>query len=212
MSPRALSLYASFLLLTSTIFGNLHTVSASRSRKIVTAHQSTGNSSSPHFDSVSDHLDSIYNDLWTINKAIYDNPEVGYQEYKVHDLLASFFEEQDGWNVTRSVGGIETAFQAVFDGESEGPVIGFNAEYDALPELGHAYGHNLIAMVSVGGALAAAKVMRDEALPGKVILFGTPAQESLGGKIKMHEAGIFKDANIDISLISNPCALATRLG
>lgn len=202
MSRRALS--ASFLLLTSTILDNLHTVSAVRSHGNLIARQNTGNNSSPYFDSISDHLDSIYDDLWTINKAIYDNPELGYKEYEAHDLLASFFEEQDGWNVTRSVGGIETAFQAVFDGEGEGPIIGFNAEYDALPELGHACGHNLIATVSVGGALAAAKVMRDEALPGKIILFGTPAEESLGGKIKMHEAGIFKDANIDISLISHP--------
>jgi metal-dependent amidase/aminoacylase/carboxypeptidase family protein len=70
--------------------------------------------------------------------------------------------------------------------------------------LGHACGYNLIAIVSVGGALAAAKIMRDEALSGKIILFATPAEESLGGKIKMHEAGIFEDANIGISLISHP--------
>ncbi|KAM0703388.1 hypothetical protein Q7P35_009327 [Cladosporium inversicolor] len=202
MSPRSIS--TSFLLLTSTIIGNLQTVSAARSHKNLIPRQITGKNSSPYFDSVSNHLDSTYDDLWTINKAIYDNPELGYKEYEAHDLLASFFEDQDGWNVTRSVGGIETAFQAVFDGEGEGPIVGFNAEYDALPELGHACGHNLIATVSVGGALAAAKVMRDEALPGKIILFGTPAEESLGGKIKMHEAGIFKDANIDISLISHP--------
>lgn len=202
MSPRSLS--ASLLLLTSTIISKFDAVSAARSHKGHVVRQSTGNNSSPYFDSVSHHLGSIYDDLWTINKAIYDNPELGYEEHEAHDLLASFFEEKDGWNVTRSVGGIETAFQAVFDGEGEGPVVGFNAEYDALPELGHACGHNLIAAVSVGGALAAAKVMRDEALPGKIILFGTPAEESLGGKIRMHEAGIFKDANIDISLISHP--------
>lgn len=142
MSPRSLS--ASVLLLTSTIFGNLQTVSAARHKNLI-ARQSTSNNSSPHFDSVSDYLDSIYDDLWTINKAIYDNPELGYKEYEAHDLLASFFEDQDGWNVTRSVGGIETAFQAVFDGQGEGPIVGFNAEYDALPELGHACGHNLIA-------------------------------------------------------------------
>lgn len=136
MSPRTFS--TSFLLLTSTIFSNLQTVSAVRSHKNIIARQSTGNNSSPYFDSVSDHLDSIYDDLWTINKAIYDNPELGYQEYEAHDLLVSFFEDQDGWNVTRSVGGIETAFQAVFDGDGEGPIIGFNAEYNALPELGHA--------------------------------------------------------------------------
>lgn len=93
---------------------------------------------------------------------------------------------------------------AVFDGVGDGPVIGFNAEYDALPGLGHACGHNLIATASLGGALAAAEVMRSESLGGKIILFGTPAEESLGGKVKMLEAGVFNDAKIDISLISHP--------
>jgi len=202
MSPRSVS--TSLLVLVSTIAAKSHFIPASNNHQNLLTRQSTSNSSSPYFDSISAHLDSIYDDLWTINKAIYDNPELGYEEYEAHDLLASFFEEQEGWNVTRSVGGVETAFQAVFDGEGEGPIVGFNAEYDALPNLGHACGHNLIATVSVGGALAAAKVMRDKALPGKIILFGTPAEESLGGKIKMHEAGIFEAANIDISLISHP--------
>lgn len=113
-------------------------------------------------------------------------------------------EEQEGWNVTRSVGNISTAFMAVFSGTGDGPVIGFNAEYDALPGLGHACGHNLIATASLGGALAAAEIMRSQSLNGKIILFGTPAEESLGGKVKMLEAGVFEDAKIDISLISHP--------
>lgn len=196
MTPKILS--AGLL----TLAGNSLLASANSPAKHVFARQS--NASSPHLDDVSNYIDSIYDDLWTINKEIYDNPELGYEEYDAHDLLASFMEDQDGWNVTRSVGGVETAFQAVFEGNGDGPIVGFNAEYDALPELGHACGHNLIATVSVGGALAAARVMRDEGLPGKVILFGTPAEESLGGKIKMHEAGVFKDSKIDISLISHP--------
>jgi amidohydrolase len=75
---------------------------------------------------------------------------------------------------------------------------------DALPNLGHACGHNLIATVGVTGALATAKIMKDRNLPGKVILFGTPAEESLGGKVDMLEAGVFDDYKIDISLIAHP--------
>jgi amidohydrolase len=75
---------------------------------------------------------------------------------------------------------------------------------DALPNLGHACGHNLIATVGVTGALATAKIMKEQNLPGKVILFGTPAEESLGGKVDMLEAGIFDDYEIDISLIAHP--------
>lgn len=159
---------------------------------------------SPHFTAISDYIDSITDDLSLINTEIHSNPELGYEEVKAHDLLTSFMEEQEGWNITRSVGNISTAFMAVFNGNGDGPVVGFNAEYDALPGLGHACGHNLIATASLGGALAAAQIMRSQSLGGKVILFGTPAEESLGGKVKMLEAGIFNDAKIDISLISHP--------
>ncbi|KAL0932861.1 metallopeptidase [Colletotrichum truncatum] len=153
---------------------------------------------------VSDYLDSIVDDLWPINKEIHDNPELGYEEVKAHKLLTDFMESHEGWNVTRSIYNISTAFVAVFEGSGEGPIVSFNAEYDALPGLGHACGHNLIATASVGGALATAEIMRSENLPGKVILFGTPAEESLGGKVKLHEAGAFRDHNIDISLITHP--------
>lgn len=180
-----------------------HMVAATGSNHLVTR-QSNDTALNPHFAAISDYVDSITDDLSTINTQIHSNPELGYEEVKAHELLTSFMEEQEGWNVTRSVGNISTAFMAVFEGSGEGPVIGFNAEYDALPELGHACGHNLIATASLGGALAAAKVMRKESLAGKIILFGTPAEESLGGKVKMLEAGIFDDAKIDISLISHP--------
>ncbi|KAJ4987073.1 aminobenzoyl-glutamate utilization protein B [Stagonosporopsis vannaccii] len=180
-----------------------HTVAAANHHALVTR-QSNATSLNPHFAAISDYVDSITDDLSAINTEIHSNPELGYEEVKAHELLTSFMEEQEGWNVTRSVGNISTAFMAVFQGSGEGPIIGFNAEYDALPELGHACGHNLIATASLGGALAAAEVMRKERLAGKIILFGTPAEESLGGKVKMLEAGIFDDANIDISLISHP--------
>lgn len=73
-----------------------------------------------------------------------------------------------------------------------------------MPNLGHACGHNLIATVGLTGALATAKIMKEQSLPGKVILFGTPAEESLGGKVDMLEAGVFDDYEIDISLIAHP--------
>jgi amidohydrolase len=75
---------------------------------------------------------------------------------------------------------------------------------DALPNLGHACGHNLIATVGVTGALATANIMKEQNLPGKVILFGTPAEESLGGKVDMLEAGVFENYEIDVSLIAHP--------
>jgi hypothetical protein len=126
MSCRSIS--TSLLVLATIIMGNSQIVLAANFHRNLVTRQSTGNSSSPYFDRISDHVNSIYDDLRIINKAIYDNPELGYKAYEAHDLLASFFEDQEWWNVTRSVRGVETAFQAVFDGKGEGPVIGFNAE------------------------------------------------------------------------------------
>ncbi|KAJ4377154.1 hypothetical protein N0V86_006595 [Didymella sp. IMI 355093] len=197
MAPSVLTLGLLALILSQ------HTVAAAENSHLV-SRQLNNTALSPHFAAIGDYIDSITDELSSINTEIHSNPELGYEEVKAHELLTSFLEEQDGWNVTRSVGNISTAFMAVFEGTGEGPVIGFNAEYDALPELGHACGHNLIATASLGGALAAAEVMRSESLGGKIILFGTPAEESLGGKVKMLEAGVFNDAKIDVSLISHP--------
>ncbi|KAH7083827.1 hypothetical protein FB567DRAFT_446904 [Paraphoma chrysanthemicola] len=162
------------------------------------------NNNTAYLDAISEYVDSIYDDIWNISQTIHANPELGFKEVKAHDLLTSFMEAQDGWNVTRSLYNISTSFSAVFEGSGDGPVVSFNSEYDALPNLGHACGHNLIATVGLTGALATAKIMKEQDLPGKVILFGTPAEESLGGKVDMLEAGIFDDYKIDISLIAHP--------
>ncbi|KAH8847184.1 hypothetical protein MCOR07_004135 [Pyricularia oryzae] len=176
--------------------------------------QSAGNStgvvggpttSSPHLTTVSEHIDSLAEELWPISTEIHENPELGYEEVRAHDLLTTYVASKPGWEVTRSAFGLDTSFVAVFDGgHGAGPVVSFNAEYDALQGLGHGCGHNLIATASVAGALAAAEVMRRESLPGKVVLFGTPAEESLGGKVRMLEAGAFAEHAIDISIMAHP--------
>lgn len=144
---------------------------------------------------ISDFIDSISDDLWPINKKIHDNPELGYMEKIAHATLTQFMQQQTGWEVTPSAYGIETAFIAVFDSGRQGPVVSFNAEMgllafrsrkiddfahsiaDALPEIGHACGHNLIATASLAAALATAEMLRRRKLCGKVVLFGTPAEE-----------------------------------
>jgi len=99
---------------------------------------------------------------------------------------------------------METAFVAKFDGGREGPVISFNAEYDALKSIGHACGHNLIAVSSLASALACSAAITKFSLAGKVIIFGTPGEEGGGGKIKLLDAGAYSDYNVSISLISHP--------
>ncbi|KAL1649952.1 hypothetical protein SLS58_001328 [Diplodia intermedia] len=163
-------------------------------------------SSSPDYlGEIGDYIDSIADTLWPINKTIHDNPELGYKEYIAHEALTSFLKKQKGWQVTPSAYGMDTAFVAVFDSGKKGPVVSFNAEMDALQEIGHACGHNLIASASLSGALAAADTMRKHDLPGKVVLFGTPAEEGGGGKIKLIKAGAYTHPHrCDINLISHP--------
>ncbi|KAH7039512.1 hypothetical protein B0J12DRAFT_580252 [Macrophomina phaseolina] len=161
---------------------------------------------------ISDYIDSIADSLWPINKKIHDNPELGYNEHIAHEALTSFLKTQKGWKVTPSAYGMDTAFVAVFESGKKGPVVSFNAEMDALEEIGHACGHNLIAMASLSAALAAAETMKKHDLPGKIVLFGTPAEEGGGGKIKLIKAGAYKEHECDVNLISHPgitpdCAL-----
>jgi hypothetical protein len=85
-----------------------------------------------YINTISDYVDSIYDDLWNISEAIHANPELGFKEVQAHDLLTSFMEGQEGWNVTRSLYNISTSFAAVFGGSGDGPVVSFNSEYGTL--------------------------------------------------------------------------------
>ncbi|RDL38510.1 putative peptidase m20 protein [Venustampulla echinocandica] len=149
-------------------------------------------------------IDKASDDLWDVNKQIHDNPELGYEEHKAHALLTSFMKSRNGWKVTTSAYGMETAWVAVYDSGKKGPVVSFNVEMDALPGIGHACGHNLIATASLASGLATAEIMRRHNLKGKVVLFGTPAEEGGGGKIRLLKAGAYEDYAVDVSLISHP--------
>lgn len=163
----------------------------------------------PYLDEISKFVDDIADSLWPVNKTIHDNPELGYKEKLAHKTCTDFMERQPGWKVIRSAYGMETAWVAVFDSGKKGPNISFNVEMDALPGIGHACGHNLIASASISGALAAASVMHSHSLPGRIVVFGTPAEEGGGGKIALLKAGAYRDYKCDINLISHP-GLATN--
>ncbi|KAK3390140.1 putative amidohydrolase [Podospora didyma] len=141
--------------------------------------------------------------LLPLNQFIHDNPELAFREHQAHDVLTRFMRSQDGWNVVSSAYGMETAWVAKFDSGKAGPVVSFNVEMDALDGLGHACGHNLIAMASLAAGLATAEMVRRHSLPGKVLVLGTPGEEGVGGgKIRLLEAGAYD--GVDISLISHP--------
>jgi amidohydrolase len=141
-----------------------------------------------------------YSDLIKkISKDIYENPELGFMEEKASALLTSILEKE-GFEVERGIGGLHTAFRAARRGMKEEPAIAILAEYDALPDIGHACGHNLIAAVALGAALGVGRHIKS--IPGKLWLYGTPAEEKLGGKIAMVENDFFNE--IDAAMMAHP--------
>lgn len=137
-------------------------------------------------EKVSKEIDSRRERLIEVSMAIHDEPELGHQEFKASALLASELEGL-GFEVEKGASGLPTAFKAVHRGKGEGPTVAIIAEYDALPELGHACGHNIIATAALGAAAGLSSVMGE--LDGTVIIFGTPAEEgyaeNAGGKVLM---------------------------
>lgn len=137
---------------------------------------------------------------------IHERPELGFEEYHAHEVLTTVLADA-GLEVTRSAYGLDTAFEA--RAGSGGPVVAVLCEYDALPGIGHACGHNVIGTAGVGAGIAAAAVA--EELGGTVVVLGTPAEEGGGGKIFMAERGAFE--GIDAALMVHPAGLdLTRFG
>ncbi len=96
--------------------------------------------------------------FYRVSQHIGTNPELGHEEYIACNTLTELLEE-NGFQVTKEICGLKTAFEAVFDSGKEGPKIGFMAEYDALPQIGHACGHNLIGTTSVAAAIGLSEVI-----------------------------------------------------
>ena len=162
---------------------------------------------------------------------IWDFAELGYQEYKSSKLLADYLESQ-GFQIERGVANIPTAFVASY-GET-GPTIGILAEYDALPGLsqkpivfketagqkaGHACGHHLFGVGSVAAAVAVKGWLIENQIPGRVKLFGTPAEEGGSGKVYMTREGLFKEVDVmlhwhpsDANSVDIASSLANKTG
>ena len=146
---------------------------------------------------VCDRVDALAPRLVNASRAIHARPELNYEERFAHQLLTDLLEDQ-GITPVRSAFGIETAFDS-FVG-TEGPTIAVLCEYDALPGVGHACGHNIIATAGLGAGLAAAVVA--EQAGGRLRIMGTPAEEGGGGKVKMARAGAFY--GVDAAMMVHP--------
>jgi amidohydrolase len=139
--------------------------------------------------------------LWGIASKLYENPELAFNEFQSMRVLTDFLANA-GFEIEKGIGGLETSFQAVRYGKGNLPNVAFLAEYDALPEIGHACGHNLIAASAVGAALGVSAVF--DSISGQIRVIGTPAEEKGGGKRIMVEAGVFN--NIDAAMMIHPAS------
>jgi amidohydrolase len=138
---------------------------------------------------------------------IFDNPELSQKEHESKRYLADILKE-NGFKVEEGVGGLETSFRAEFDTKKKGPALAFIAEYDALPKMGHACHHHIIAASSVGSAIAMSRMGSD--LCGKIMCIGTPAEELMDAKGIMIKNGAFE--GIDAALMFHGgCKNSTNL-
>ena len=137
--------------------------------------------------------------LSTLSNFIHANPELGLEEWRAASMQVAILKNW-GFTVEVPVAGIPTAYKAVW-GKGK-PTFCFMAEYDALPGIGHACGHNLIAASGLGAAFAAKAVMERHSIEGSIVLMGTPGEEGKGGKVDMVAKGAFD--GIDACVISHP--------
>lgn len=135
--------------------------------------------------------------LWAMSRAMYDHPELGLEEVNSSRMLREWLAEQ-GFKVEENFHGLPTAFRAVYG--SGKPVIGFLCEYDALPEVGHGCGHDLIGVISAGAAAALRQVV--DAHGGTLVVYGTPDEEVTCTKEQLTEEGAFDE--LDVALMLHP--------
>jgi amidohydrolase len=143
---------------------------------------------------IAEAVDRLADELEALSHRIHDHPELCYQEERAHTWLTDFLETH-GLVVERGVGGLPTAFRATVAGARPGPTIAILAEYDALPGIGHACGHNVIATAGTGAGAALALALGTLPMAGRVQVIGTPAEEGGAGKVRLLDAGVFRDVD-----------------
>lgn len=166
---------------------------------------------------IHDELHALSPTLRDLSLKMWDLHEPAFTEDKTHDLFVNFFRglDKEGWEITPHANGLDTAWRAEFVHHSKKakgavksqgakiPTVGFQSELDSLPGIGHACGHNLIAIGGVGAALSVASALVKYDVTGRVVLLGTPAEEGGGGKVIMLEDGAYD--GMDACLMIHPC-------
>lgn len=156
----------------------------------------TLNSNDKFIKEIIQEIDQKKQELIETARYIWNNPEIGYEEFKAQEALIKILEKE-GFEIQREAGDLPTAFTATKNGKGKGPKVAIMSEYDALPEIGHACGHNLFSVASIGAAIGVGKVL--DRIDGSVVVVGTPAEEgtvpNAAAKAVLVEKGIFDDVD-----------------
>ncbi len=152
-------------------------------------------------------VDEKADEIERLSLAIHEAAELGLEEHRSCDMLTKFLSKH-GMQTECGTGGLPTAFKATFYGNSNKPVVAFLAEYDALPVVGHACGHNIIGASAAASGAALASL--GSSLPGCALVFGTPAEENAGGKVVMTRAGVFE--GVDAVFMNHPGSGESKMG
>ena len=171
----------------------------------------------PPATAVDEALAAIAPQAIELSHRVHDNPEIAFQERRAAAWTGEFLA-RNGFEVTQPYGGLETALLARRPGGRPGPVIALLGEYDALPEVGHGCGHNLMCSSSAAAAVAAAAALGND-FDGEVRFIGTPAEEAGNGKVHLIDAGVFRDVDVALQIhpsdrtsIEMVCLALTEIG
>lgn len=150
---------------------------------------------------INQHIEKNKAKIIEMSDFIFDNPEIGGKEFQALALLTNYLKENE-FIVECGIGGLDTSFRAVYESGSGGPSIGLLCEYDAIEGIGHACAHQMQGPAIVHAATALKDCVTGENY--KLIIYGTPAEESFGGKITMLEHGCFKDIDVALMMHGSP--------
>ena len=148
------------------------------------------------------YIDSICGELCGLSDDIFDHPECGGEERYAVERLTTFLRDQ-GFTVETGIAGLATAFRAVYQVGTGGPSIGLLCEYDALKGFGHGCGHHMQGPAVLGAAAALRRCLGEDT-PAKIVVYGTPAEETSMGKTIMLREGYFRDIDIALMTHANP--------
>jgi amidohydrolase len=162
-------------------------------------------------------VEAVLPEALELSHRVHANPEIAFEERQAARWTAELLERH-GFEVTAPIGGLQTAFVARWAGDRPGPVIAFAGEYDALPQIGHGCGHNLMCSSSAGAAIVAARILGRD-FGGEIRFIGTPAEEAGNGKVQLIGAGAFADVDAclqvhpaDVNSSEILCLAVTEVG